>query len=375
MRKLSKLIDIALYIIVAIILLAAITSVIWKKPVMFSSVRSNSMYPLFRRGDMLLIKNISSRDTIDIGDIIVFKAEEGSLADSGWIVHRIVDGNQSLGFITKGDANEYADQTPGGPDLVKREWIAGRVLTIGDKVLKIPLIGYLPLWMEALQKSSYTMPIITVGLAGLVGISELMGSKKKKKENPLSLQLIYFFGGLTLSVIMAATMLTSSERVVVPYEVSEDSIGVLMGSSVGIIKVGDKIEQPLSDLNNNGFIPIISTITTKDTQINFSHTLEILKPGTELETYMILNASNPGKYESVIYIGLFYPFLPSKLIYALANISYWLALAVISLIPGLPLMLYPLIDSKLRRKTIKEIRRLTRRMKLSFFHNDEIIRN
>lgn len=367
MKKLSKLIDILLYFIVAIILFAAITSVIWKKPILFSAVRSNSMYPVFQRGDMLLIKGVSDKDSLEIGDIIVFKAEEGSLADSGWVVHRIIEGNEISGFMTKGDANEYADQSPDGNDLVKIEWIAGKVLTFGDKVLKIPLIGYIPLWMENAQKNPYIMPVIAVVLAAIVFIGELLSSKKKKKkENPFGLQLMYFFSGLTMSLIMTATMLASSQRIVIPYEVSEDSAGVLMGSSIGIIKVGDEIEQPLYELSNNGFLPIISTITTKDEQISFNHTLEILKPGSNIETTMKLKASKPGKYESVIYVGLFYPFLPSKWIYSLANINYWLALASIALIPGLPLMFYPVIDSRLRRKTKKEIRRLARRIRISF---------
>lgn len=48
MKKLSKLIDILLYFIIGITLFAGITSVIWKKPVLFSAVRSNSMYPVFQ---------------------------------------------------------------------------------------------------------------------------------------------------------------------------------------------------------------------------------------------------------------------------------------------------------------------------------------
>lgn len=361
MKKLSRFIDIALYFIVSIILFAAVTSMIWKKPVLFTSVRSNSMYPVFERGDMLLIKSITDKDILNAGDIIIFKAEEGNLAHNGWMVHRIIEGNQTTGYITKGDANDYIDQSTIGTDLIKHEWVAGKVLALGDKVLKIPLVGYIPLWMESAQNNPYILPIIAVVLAILLGISELLNSKKKK-ENPFGLQLMYFFGGLTLSIIMAATMLTASQRIVIPYEVSEKSVGVLMGSSVGIIKVGDEIEQPLSDLNNKGFFPIISTITTKDEQISISHPLEILKPGSEIEATMKLTASKPGQYESVIHVGLFYPFLPSRWIYSLSNISYWLALTVISLIPGLPLMLYPIIDSRLRRKTVKEIRRVTRRI-------------
>ncbi|MDD4833215.1 MAG: signal peptidase I [Lutispora sp.] len=364
MRKLSKLIDIILYTIVAIVLTAAITSALWDKPMIFSSVRSNSMYPSFQRSDMILIKSISDKDTVNIGDIVVFKVEEGGLSSKGWIVHRIIEGNEEIGYITKGDANDYTDQASGGTGPIKREWIVSKVLTIGNKPLKIPLIGYLTLWMEKLQANPYTMPVIAVILAAIVGISELINGKKKrrKKKSGLDLQLVYFFGGLTISIIMGATMLATSQRLILPYEVSVSSAGVIMGSNVGIIKVGDEIEKSLSELSNKGFFPIVATVTTKDEQIDFSHSLVTLKPGNTIETTMNLKAFNPGKYESSIYVGMFYPFLPSRLIYNLSAKSYWLALVVVSLIPGFPLMLYPLIDRNMRKKTIKEIRRLTRRI-------------
>lgn len=365
MKKLSKFIDIILYIIVGIVLAAAITSAIWDKPMIFSSIRSNSMYPLFQRSDMILIKGISDKDMVNIGDIVVFKVEEGSLSSQGWIVHRIIEGDELSGYITKGDANDYTDQSSGGNSRIKKEWITSKVLTIGKQPLKIPLIGYLSLWMEKLQTNLYTIPIIAVVLAVIVGISELNNGKKKKrkkKRNGLELQLIYFFGGLTISVIMAATMLATSQRILLPYEVSENGVGVVMGSSVGIIRVGDEIEKPLSELNNKGFLPIISTITTTDEQITFSHPLITLKTGADMEVLMKLKASMAGKYNTIIHVGMFYPFLPSNWIYSLSLKSYWLALIIVSLIPGLPLMIYPLIDDSMRKKTIKEIRRMISRI-------------
>lgn len=365
MKKLSKLIDIILYIIVAVSLTSAITSALWDKPMFFSSVRSNSMYPLFQRGDMILIKNLPEDSPVNIGDIVLFKSESGYLSSKGWIVHRIIDGNEEIGYITKGDANDYTDQAYGGTPPIKREWISSKVLCIGKLPLKIPLVGYLPLWLEEFQANPYIMPVIAVVLAVIVGISEFMsGNKKRKKRKPsLELQLIYFFSGLVISVIVASTMLTTSERIIIPYEISDSSHGMLTGSDIGIIKVGDKIEKPISELSNKSFFPITATITTNDEQISFSHNFITLKPGNTINATMKLDAKIPGKYQSTIYIGMFYPFLPGKLIYSLSIKSYWLALVVVSLIPGLPLMLYPLIDRKLRNKTIKEIRRLVRRIR------------
>lgn len=363
-KIINRVIDILLYIFVGIVLTAAVTSTIWNKPMLFSAVRSNSMYPLFERGDMIFINSLNKENTVKIGDIVVFKAEEGSLSDQGYVVHRIIEETKDGNYITKGDANDYKDP------ILKREWIYSKVVTLGKSPVKIPLLGYLPLWMESFQKNPYAMPIIAVILAGILGFSEFNGSKKnKKKKNNLDIQLIYFFSGLTLSIVMAATMLATSQRIILPYEVSENSQGVIMGSAVGILKVGDEKTIPLAELSNKGFMPITATITSKDKQLIFSHTLEALNKGDELKPELTLKAVNAGKYESVIHIGLFYPLLPKNLIYYLAKNSYWLALGVVSLIPGIPLMLYPIIDKTMRRKTIKEIRRKFRRIQSKFIFN------
>ena len=360
----NRIIDVLLYIFVGIILFAAVTSAIWNKPMLFTAVRSNSMYPLFQRGDMIMIKNLSVRDAVKIDDIVVFMAEEGSLSGQGYVLHRIIEQTEDGDFITKGDANDYKDP------ILKREWIYSKAVTLGKLPVKIPLLGYLPLWMENFQNNPYAMPLIAVILAGILGVSELTDNKKRrKKKNNLEMQLLYFFSGLTISIVMVATMLTTSQRIVLPYEVSENNQGVIMGSAVGIMKVGDERTIPLADLSNKGFMPVTATITTKDEQLKFSHTLETLNNGDELKPELTLEAKYPGNYESVIHIGLFYPLLPKSIIYNLANNSYWLALAVVSLIPGLPLMLYPIIDKTMRRKTIKEIRRKIRRIHSKFIFN------
>ena len=73
----------------------------------------------------------------------------------------------------------------------------------------------------------------------------------------MELQLIYIIGGLTIAVIMGATMLASGQKVNLIYEVSDQGQGVLMGSDVGILQVGDEVSQPLSELSNGGFFPLI----------------------------------------------------------------------------------------------------------------------
>lgn len=182
------------------------------------------------------------------------------------------------------------------------------------------------------------------------------------------MSLIYFFSGLAVSIMLAASMIAMSQHLKLVYEVSDSKDGVIMGSDIGILKIGEEIEKPFSELKNNGFFPMVSTTTSKDQQITFSHNSVLLGANNEIETSYRVVAKTPGKYESIIDVGMFLPILPKGVIYALAKKSYWLALVVVSLIPGLPVMLYPLIDPRLRRKTLKSIRFKLRRS-ISFIHH------
>lgn len=363
MKILSRIVDIILYIIVFIAVTSAIGAIVTKKPFLITAVRSNSMYPLFQRGDMLLISPVLPKTNVSIGDIIIFDPEEGNLASKGVIAHRINSGNAIDGFTTKGDANDYIDQTSREDGLIKKEWISNRVITIGDKPVRIPLLGYIPILMEKYQKSPFLLPIIAVILAIIVAVGEMTNKKKKRKKNKLEMPLIYFFCGLTISVMLAASMLAMGQHLKLIYEVSEKGNGIIMGSDVGIMLVGENIEKPLSELSNKGFFPMICTSTTSDSQISFSHDMVFLGAGQSLKTKYMVDAVTPGKYESIIHIGMFLPILPKGVIYFLVKRSYWLALIVVSLIPGLPIMLYPIIDSEMRRKTIREIKHKFRKIR------------
>ena len=377
MKIFNKTIDIVLYVLVGIMLIISINSLIFNKPVLFSVVRSGSMYPALKRGDMIILdtlpknsisdvgvkNNVRSADDVNIGDIIIFKAQVGELASQGYIVHRVIGGSIDEGYITKGDANDYTDQEAGSVSI-KRDWIVSKVAGRSDKPVHIPLLGYPAIWMDSFRANQYTFPLIILILAGMIGVSQFKSRKKKDTEEKkkYGMQLVYFFSGLIVSIIMAANMITISQRISFPYEVSNKNRGIISGSSVGIIKTGDEIKLPLAKLKNSGFFPITAVIITNDEQLSFSHNLINLNNGDELAAQMNLEAKYPGNYQAVINIGLFYPLLPGKAIYFLADKSYWLALAVISLIPGLPLMLYPIINKKMRRQAFRSLRRRFRRL-------------
>lgn len=103
-----------------------------KTPYPLASITSGSMAPLLQRGDLVLIKGVSEKDQISVGDVIVYKN------DRGFIIHRVVRKNEE-DVITKGDANTIVDIP------VKYEEVVGKALVVNEKPFKIPLLGTLSL--------------------------------------------------------------------------------------------------------------------------------------------------------------------------------------------------------------------------------------
>ena len=95
------------------------------------TVISQSMYPALNRGDLILVKEVTLEE-IQGGTVVVFR-HKGGLA-----VHRVVK-IEGETITTKGDANPKEDNPITYDDIV------GRVPTIGDSLVKIPLIGRISL--------------------------------------------------------------------------------------------------------------------------------------------------------------------------------------------------------------------------------------
>lgn len=110
-----------------------------EKPIM--AVVSNSMVPVFYRGDLIVVKGVDCQD-IEPGDIIVYQNPYRGIP----VVHRVVDlekdGSGNRFFITKGDNNPHTDQTSGISPPVACSWLRGEVKLIIPKLglFKVGLI-------------------------------------------------------------------------------------------------------------------------------------------------------------------------------------------------------------------------------------------
>ena len=72
------------------------------------NVLSNSMMPVYSKGDLIYVKEVDPKD-VEIGDVITFVVNE----DKDIATHRVIAIDaEHQHFYTKGDANKDADQNP-----------------------------------------------------------------------------------------------------------------------------------------------------------------------------------------------------------------------------------------------------------------------
>ena len=160
-----NIIQIAIITLLAIILLVNITlagsRLIFKSNLPtflgFSQamVLSGSMEPTFFAGDMLIFK---SQDEYESTDIVIFEQ------DNTLITHRIIEVKED-GFITKGDANNVADEK-----LIVNDNIKGKLLFI------LPNFGAM---IEFLKTPLGIFLIVILGFL-LIEIPSILKKRKEK---------------------------------------------------------------------------------------------------------------------------------------------------------------------------------------------------
>ncbi len=140
----EEVVSTAKYLLIGLILAMAINQGLGmalqaEKPIM--AVVSNSMVPVFSRGDLIVIKGLEC-GKIEVGDIIVYNNPVRKIP----IVHRVVeidsDSQGEVLFTTKGDNNGHTDQSSGISPPVRCEWVRGEVKLIIPKLglFKVGLI-------------------------------------------------------------------------------------------------------------------------------------------------------------------------------------------------------------------------------------------
>jgi signal peptidase len=90
-------------------------------PVDFVAVEGISMTPTLHNGDVAGVRKQSSYQR---GDIIAYRVPAGETGAGTQVIHRIVGGDGTDGFVTRGDHNHYDDPLwhPKTADVIGKLW-------------------------------------------------------------------------------------------------------------------------------------------------------------------------------------------------------------------------------------------------------------
>ena len=118
------------------------------------AVESNSMVPVFYKGDILVLKG-AAQGELEVGDVIVYSVKSWQVP----VVHRIVKINPDGSFQTKGDANSGQ---LGFEYYIAPENIHGKVVVI------VPYLGWVKIGMM-----QYVLPNMIFVLAAFAVIAAI----------------------------------------------------------------------------------------------------------------------------------------------------------------------------------------------------------
>jgi len=122
----------------------------------------HSMEPALHTGDVVVLQRTSGYRT---GDVIAYHVPRGGPGAGLIIIHRIVGGNLSHGFVTKGDNKNAPDP-----------WRPSRSAIVGRERLLIPSIGLVVGYLRT--------PIGLAGLAGLLTLAIALSGPATRRSNP-----------------------------------------------------------------------------------------------------------------------------------------------------------------------------------------------
>jgi signal peptidase len=131
-------------------------------PASYLFVSGASMVPTLESGDLGVLH---TADRYEVGDVIAFRVPEGQPGAGALVIHRIVGGSATEGFVMRGDNKDVAD-----------EWRPRLDDVVGSLTVRLPGAGIAIAW---LKQPGVLAPL----LAGLtVAFVMLGGGSRPKRE-------------------------------------------------------------------------------------------------------------------------------------------------------------------------------------------------
>lgn len=84
-------------------------------------VAGNSMQPTYQTGDLVITR---STPTYEVGDVVAFRIPDDGSGSRPVVIHRIIGGDATEGYVLQGDNNDHRDLwRPLPQDVLGRAWL------------------------------------------------------------------------------------------------------------------------------------------------------------------------------------------------------------------------------------------------------------
>jgi signal peptidase I len=131
-------------------------------PALFVVVRGSSMLPTLETGDLIVVEATAR---YAVGEVAAYRVPAGQVGAGRVVIHRIVGGNGTDGFVFKGDHNSAVD--PWAPTLGDM---------VGVAALRLPGAGRVI--------SLVDQPVILAGLAAALMVTYLLARPSAPRRHP-----------------------------------------------------------------------------------------------------------------------------------------------------------------------------------------------
>ncbi|MEF8779611.1 MAG: signal peptidase I [Haloferacaceae archaeon] len=161
----KRALSVTLQVAVAVVVIALIAGQLLGQPVLLSYVETGSMEPTLEPGDGFVAVPTELSGEIQEGDVIVFEAEQ--IQGGGLTTHRVVSVTDR-GYVTRGDANPFADQD-GDEPIVRDPQVVATALQVGGSVVVLPGLGTAVMGFQAAMESLQRQLAVLLGTRAFLG--------------------------------------------------------------------------------------------------------------------------------------------------------------------------------------------------------------
>lgn len=334
--------------------LMVITGSLTGRPLLIAAVPTGSMLPVLQPGDLIGVMPAWTLPDPHPGDIVVFKTP----ADRTWIVHRVIGGSNTEGFVTKGDANPVPDK-----QRVFTRDVAGWVPQWGGRAIRFPRLGSVRLLGGTLSSPVVSGAALGIGIyllmADLWPQLRLQPRRRRQQARPSPVHVLGMYLALS-GVVFLVTLIPAwslSSRQEVAYEIVAQRPDTVSKAGQYLAHKPHQEELPVQ---NPSPLPMFVAFKTDDPHIRYEPR-SALVPGHAKVSFSVTVANpKPGRYAAMAQTGVFLPFLPVPMLDWLSQISLGLTAFSISLVPALGILALAFVD----RRCLLGIRQLVTRFAL-----------